>query len=518
VGAAFLVRLHAAWGTYFNPDETLHYTLIHQPSLALAYQQGMTNAHPPLLYIVLYFWQFLGRSEWMMRMPSVIAGSAFCWFFFRWIGLMWGKTAALFGLVVAAFCPALVEVSAEVRHYALLLVAMAGALYALERAFREQSVGWMACFSVSLYFAILSHYSAVFFTVAAGLYCLMRMADARPAYKLVAAWVGGQAGAFAIYGFLYLTHVSKVRSSVAAWGQPFYGAYFHPQNADLADFTSTQTSRVFFYWFQQSYVAQLMLLAFLTGVLLLFVRGLLSRADGADVRQGALLLLLPFVLLWAAAIFGAYPYAGSRHTIILAPFAIAAASCALASILKRRTGICMAAGGLLMLASNVYGTQLQPYIARENQQKTLMTAAMTEIQRAILRTDNLFVDAQSGLALQYYLCGPGEFARWDSSSHPGFLTLSCGSSKIVGLDGRVWAFTPASFLAQFPKMVRTYGLQPGDRVWVFQAGWGTNLHRMLPEHFPQYRCLTAKQFGEDISIILFVVAPDFSPATPAPSC
>lgn len=52
--AAFLGRLRAASGTFLNPDEALHYLLANQSSWRLAYNASLTNAHPPLLTLVLF--------------------------------------------------------------------------------------------------------------------------------------------------------------------------------------------------------------------------------------------------------------------------------------------------------------------------------------------------------------------------------------------------------------------------------------------------------------------------------
>src|ERR1700685_2723985 len=69
----FLARLWMASGTFLNPDEALHFRLANQVSLALAYQQSLTAAHPPLLTVVLYFWRGLGTSELWLRLPLGLA-------------------------------------------------------------------------------------------------------------------------------------------------------------------------------------------------------------------------------------------------------------------------------------------------------------------------------------------------------------------------------------------------------------------------------------------------------------
>src|ERR1700685_3021633 len=87
----FLARLWMASGTFLNPDEALHFRLANQPSLALAYKESLTAAHPPLLIILLYFCGMLGTSELWLRLPSVLAGVVFCWLFYKWLSQAAGE-------------------------------------------------------------------------------------------------------------------------------------------------------------------------------------------------------------------------------------------------------------------------------------------------------------------------------------------------------------------------------------------------------------------------------------------
>jgi len=101
--AAFLVRLRTAWGTFLNPDEALHYLLANQSAWLLAYKASLTNAHPPLLTFVLHFWRELGTSEFVLRLPSVIAGTTFCWIFFKWLSLILGRVTGFIGFILMGF-------------------------------------------------------------------------------------------------------------------------------------------------------------------------------------------------------------------------------------------------------------------------------------------------------------------------------------------------------------------------------------------------------------------------------
>src|SRR4051812_29827462 len=118
---AFLLRLWTAHGTFLNPDEALHYRVANKASLWLAYKFSLTTAHPPLLILFLYFWRKIGVSELTLRFPSIVAGTAFCWIVYKWLGRRFDRNTGWIGLVFAGFLPPLIALSAEVRQYAFLL-------------------------------------------------------------------------------------------------------------------------------------------------------------------------------------------------------------------------------------------------------------------------------------------------------------------------------------------------------------------------------------------------------------
>jgi len=87
LAAGFVARLLPAWRYFLNPDEALHYVLADQSSLTLAWKAALTNAHPPLLIVVLYYVRLWGHSELLLRIPSVLAGTRAAGFFMN--GLSW---------------------------------------------------------------------------------------------------------------------------------------------------------------------------------------------------------------------------------------------------------------------------------------------------------------------------------------------------------------------------------------------------------------------------------------------
>ncbi len=515
VAAGFVLRIYIATLSYLNPDEALHYLLMNQPSVFLAYKASLTNAHPPLIYMVLYYWHFLGRSELMLRLPSVLAGTAFCWVAFRWIGNVFGKAAGLIGLILCAFSPAMVSLSTEVRAYALMLLCMAGALYFLGRAFDEKSVRQMWFFSGCLYLAIFSHYSVLFFTVAMGLYALARIADGQLPRRVAIAWVCGQAGALAIYGFLYVTHVSKLKNSIAVWAMPFDSSYFHADTIGLFTFTRENTMNIFLFLFGERAVAYTIFCSFIAGVVFFFVRDLRGRQRNSRTSRLGILLLFPFVAVWGASLAGIYPYVGSRHTAFLAPFAIAAASYLIAAVFEQKLWASLAIAMLLMGLSNTGENPVEPRVSSGDISMATMRSAVGYMDETIPRSDLILVDFQSSLPLAYYFCGPKEMIPV-GTFEGNYFEFNCNGYSIVSLH--IWKLMAQAFPMQFEKMARSHSLKPGDRVWVYQTGWGADLGMELKGYHAGFRCLDPKRFGDKVTVTPFIVGPDFSPQPPLGPC
>src|SRR5579863_4692434 len=156
---ALAVRIYQAYSYFLDPDEALHTLLANYDSAALTYKATLTTAHPPLLILFLHYWRWLGQSEFILRLPSVVAGTLACWLVSLWLQKVTDESAAFVGLLLFSFAPALIELSAQVRQYAILNLFIAACLYFSERALREDSALFMDLFSLCLCGAVLTHYS-----------------------------------------------------------------------------------------------------------------------------------------------------------------------------------------------------------------------------------------------------------------------------------------------------------------------------------------------------------------------
>src|SRR5215470_12761484 len=129
-----LVRLWHATGTYLNPDEALHFFVANKVTWRETYQASLNVSHPPLLIFLLRLWRPVGTSELMLRLPSIIAGTLFCWFAYRWLRMLFDEAVVWVAFTFIIFLPSTIDLSTEIRQYALLLAFAMGSAYFLERS------------------------------------------------------------------------------------------------------------------------------------------------------------------------------------------------------------------------------------------------------------------------------------------------------------------------------------------------------------------------------------------------
>jgi hypothetical protein len=325
--------------------------------------------------------------------------------------------------------------------------------------------------------------------------------------KMITAWAIGQVGALAIYLFLYLTHLSKIRNNLALWSTSFGDTLFRLDQESIFHFTRQNTWNIFLYLFAQRHVAVAMLIAFIGSGAFFIFSDFMSASRHRTSRHIGIQLLLPFVAVWAAAVAAIYPYVGSRHTTVLAPFAIAGASFLFAGICRQKIWPAALVESLLMAISICYGGRPEPGIP--DQSREMMAGALNYLRQSVPEGDLILADMESTLPLAYYYCQTetGFFIAW---SRANFGQFNCNGHLIAPLH--FWYLRPEGLAAPFQDLVHDNELRPGDRVWLFQAGWGGNLMAKLPTQLPQFRCITPTVFGESITIVPVIVGSDLSPA------
>jgi hypothetical protein len=475
ITTGFVLRLRLAWMTFLNPDEALHYFLAHQPSLKLAYEASLTTAHPPLMILFLHYWSWLGRSELFLRLPFVIAGTLFCWVMFLWIRKVAGGPAACFGLAIFLFAPSLISLSAEIRQYSFLLLFCACCLYSLERALSNdgQNSVWIMFSALTLYLSLLTHYSAMIFAVAVGVYGLLSLIGQKWPSKLTVAWILCQAGALAVCIFLYESQISKLRQSgvpseiAASW---LKGSIFQPGQKNLANFAWSNTLRLFRYFFSHGTVGVIGFALFVFAIVSLILLDRNSEPKSRN-RELAILLAAPLAITLILAIACVYPYGGTRHDALLAVFAISGISIGLdrlplgpnvtsAQLIK---AVLLATA---LLICNFFPAPSGPYIRPHNQRQELMHQAISSMN-SLPPESVIFTDFQGGLVLNYYLCNDAMPLPFTPEKQ--ILKMRCGQDYVLTSMASQTGFERTLF----PELLSEAKQEnPKDMpLYLFQSGW-----------------------------------------------
>ncbi|MGA7401119.1 MAG: glycosyltransferase family 39 protein [Candidatus Sulfotelmatobacter sp.] len=514
-----VARLWTASGTFLNPDEALHFRLANQPSLRLAYQQSLTASHPPLLTVVLYDWRVLGTSELWLRLPLVLASVVFCWMFYKWLTNAASKLAGFVGALFVAFLPPIVLLSTEIRQYPLLLAFLASALYFQDEAFAKNSSARMTAFTLCLYLAMLSHYSAFLFAAALGIYALLRFFTSRPGFRLISVWAIGQIGALALAIVLYKTHISKLgvgesRTVLQGWMSEFFlrRSYFDSTRDNPVLFLLGHSFGVFQYFFGQLAVGDVIGILFVVGVVLLLGGKGLSE-DRKSSRQLGIFLLLPFTIAGGASLAHVYPYGGTRHVAFLIMPGVAGVSVAMACLAAGRWVRAVAIASIVLVACIAFGKTRPPKMERADQSQANMAAAIDFVRQNVDPSNLIFVDYQTDLILGHYLCQQRPIVL--DPAPADFEQFSCAGYRVVSTDYKTeWQFWADNFPKHWLRLVQTYKLKPGDAVWIFQSGWGVALPEDLRKHYAEFHGLHFESFGDNIKIFKLTVGQPMPEAAP----
>jgi len=280
IAVGLAMRLAYSASCYLNPDQAAHFSAARPSSWLEAYEASRMLTHPPLFILVLHGMLFLGRTELVLRLPSVVGGTAALWLTFAWIRRSLGTTPALAGLGFIALSPSAISASTEIRQCGLLLCFICGALYATERAFGERSTRWAIVQGLCLVGALLTHYTAIVVLVSLGSYVLLRsILDAVPR-RILFTFCMSQLVLATLLGWLYFGHVRPSIPFGSAARTGYLRQYYYAEARETPlGFAWRAFSGTF------SYAVGSRRLAFL--FMLVFLAGLAAMLAGRTKHQGS---------------------------------------------------------------------------------------------------------------------------------------------------------------------------------------------------------------------------------------
>jgi hypothetical protein len=117
---------------------------------------------PPLYFVLARVATWFGRTEEMLRLPSLLAGSALIPLVYAWGRFVAGRWVGLTAAAITAFAPFQLYYSAEARAYAVMTLLVAVSTLSLLAALRQRKLYWWALYVLASAGAMYTHYTAVF--------------------------------------------------------------------------------------------------------------------------------------------------------------------------------------------------------------------------------------------------------------------------------------------------------------------------------------------------------------------
>lgn len=479
--AAFVMRYYFMTCCYLNADEASHFDAARAATWHEVYLASHGLAHPPLFVLVLHAVLFWGRTEPIIRLPSLIGGTAALWFAFLWLRRGLGALPALAGLMFMVLSPMAITASTQVRQYGLLLFFVCGALYATERAFAERSSRWAMLQGLFLLGAELSHYTALLVLACIGLYSWLRLFIDRMPRRMVWIILAWQFVFTAVLAWLYLTFVRPwIPFGPHATMDYLKPYYFAPAQETPLGFVWRAFSTSFEH-VSGSKAGIPLMLAVVSGIVALFMGR--TRAP----RAMGLLVVSPFVMGFIAAIFKVFPFAGTRHQTYLLPF-FAAGLAAGFGLLHRRLALPLLLLGVMIVPRWV------EHLTLENDRSLMplsdMTAALSTIHSTIPAGTPIVVDRVTRFVLGHYLSRNDK--SLDSVVPKSGVESRLGGYRIVVPQKYILVFSPYDVLDQADQSARVACVPAGDPVWIVSIAWAPP---SLASRLPAGCDCDAKEFG-----------------------
>ena len=136
--------------------------------------------------------------------------------------------------------------------------------------------------------------------------------------------------------------------------------------------------------------------------------------------------------------------------------------------------------------------------------RTLMRNAVSHLRQNAPPHAVVFTDYESALELGYYGCGHGivqEFAPFET-----FIEASCGPYTVITPRPDLWKFYAADLPSQLKEASAKFGLAPGTKLWLFNAGWITDSAPAIAND-PQAGCVEPRSFGENVFVCQLAAPP-----------
>lgn len=117
---------------------------------------------PPLYFVLARVATWFGRTEEMLRLPSLLAGLALIPVVYAWGRFVAARWVGLTAATITAFAPFQLYYSAEARAYAVMMLLVAVSTLSLLAALRQRKRHWWVFYVLASAGAMYTHYTALF--------------------------------------------------------------------------------------------------------------------------------------------------------------------------------------------------------------------------------------------------------------------------------------------------------------------------------------------------------------------
>lgn len=146
--------------------------ILSQDSLSNIFYNHGADFHPPLSYILMHFWIFLGTSESWLRLLSVIFGVLTIWFCYKLASGIFNPKIGLLSALLLAISPYHIYYSQEVRMYSEMTFFAVCSMYFFYRYIKENKLINSFVYIFATTALIYTHYDGVFLIAVQMMYIL----------------------------------------------------------------------------------------------------------------------------------------------------------------------------------------------------------------------------------------------------------------------------------------------------------------------------------------------------------
>ena len=184
-------------------------------SVADYFQWARGDFHPPLYYLLLHLWSFLGHDEFTLRLFSVISNCLSGIILYFCVRNIFDPPTALLTLLLFTISPFQIRYSQEVRMYSLLGLWIASILFFTWQYLKSRDWPFLLGYTLSATSGLYTHYHAGVFLIVLNMAVVIQLYRTEKA--LLWPWVLTQLMTFVLFVPWLPNLIHQIRAGGIAW-------------------------------------------------------------------------------------------------------------------------------------------------------------------------------------------------------------------------------------------------------------------------------------------------------------